>query len=501
MKIKGKLLLFTITLIVLVSGGFLFFSKPSKAVLKILCLGDSLTKSGYGSYPDHLERILGKDHFEIMTRTMAGNTSGEYLRYLKGKGFVDQYNPAIILLMLGTNDVRIDGDQTSVEKFKKNMEEILTIISSKISHSFSTVKVFLILPPPIMTIDSPLFDDSSKIRLEEEIIPALKRIAVKRKIPLIDLFNFFKHKKDLFPGIHPNRKGYLLMAKFIGKELLNHIKGEHLNQTILPSIFRGKIAFQTNQNGNQDIYLINQKGLSQITGSQFWDGYPDFSPDGKRLIFESNRSGRFELYIYDLETKKIIKLMNSPSEDRFPCWGKNKTVIYFSRRVNGREQVFLYYFKNQQTRQLTFKAGHNSLPSVTRDNRNLLVTGNRLMGWNVYNVSLETGDWQLFSGKYKGCRAKFSRDDQFIVWVSHYFDSRGDLLITPTAEFKPRRLTFSPFRDYYPAFSPDGNYIVYSSGARKQKGNHDLKIINIETGKKWIIIKSPFNEVVPCWGR
>ena len=54
------------------------------------------------------------------------------------------------------------------------------------------------------------------------------------------------------------------------------------------------------ENENEDIFIISSKGLKQITHSKAFDGYPTFSPDGKTLVFESNRNGRFELYITDL---------------------------------------------------------------------------------------------------------------------------------------------------------------------------------------------------------
>ena len=43
--------------------------------------------------------------------------------------------------------------------------------------------------------------------------------------------------------------------------------------------------------GNFDLYLINVDGtgLEQVTFSTTFDGFPMFSPDGKKLVFASNR--------------------------------------------------------------------------------------------------------------------------------------------------------------------------------------------------------------------
>jgi Tol biopolymer transport system component len=47
---------------------------------------------------------------------------------------------------------------------------------------------------------------------------------------------------------------------------------------------------------NFDIFIMNLdgSGLEQITFNETFDGFPMFSPDGKRLVFASNRNGKVE---------------------------------------------------------------------------------------------------------------------------------------------------------------------------------------------------------------
>jgi Tol biopolymer transport system component len=48
--------------------------------------------------------------------------------------------------------------------------------------------------------------------------------------------------------------------------------------------------------GNFDLYLINVDGtgLEQVTFSTTFDGFPMFSPDGKKLVFASNRNAKVQ---------------------------------------------------------------------------------------------------------------------------------------------------------------------------------------------------------------
>src|SRR6266576_977056 len=60
----------------------------------------------------------------------------------------------------------------------------------------------------------------------------------------------------------------------------------------------GKIVFETNRNGNADIYTMNADGTNRVnlTRNPAEDVEPRWSPDGARIAFASNRTGNFEIY-------------------------------------------------------------------------------------------------------------------------------------------------------------------------------------------------------------
>jgi Tol biopolymer transport system component len=66
-----------------------------------------------------------------------------------------------------------------------------------------------------------------------------------------------------------------------------------------------KIAYpgDRNEDGNYEIYLMNADGSGEekITNNPYMDGYPEFTPDGKRILFGSTRQGLGGLWTQPLD--------------------------------------------------------------------------------------------------------------------------------------------------------------------------------------------------------
>ena len=66
-----------------------------------------------------------------------------------GRASLEQTNPRWVLLQLGTNDVRIDGDATSVERFRENLDAILDVVAGHRNPDGSSPRVLLATIPPV----------------------------------------------------------------------------------------------------------------------------------------------------------------------------------------------------------------------------------------------------------------------------------------------------------------------------------------------------------------
>ncbi len=104
-------------------------------------------------------------------------------------------------------------------------------------------------------------------------------------------------------------------------------------ETFSITIKDGKIAVQRKSNTKYDIILLNPDGTTEqnITNTpNFNETNPQFTPDGKKLIFLADYTGNTEAYELDLETLIKTQLTNDPGATN-PKIGPNQQYIYFER--------------------------------------------------------------------------------------------------------------------------------------------------------------------------
>ncbi|HDP93897.1 MAG TPA: hypothetical protein ENN40_00880 [Candidatus Aminicenantes bacterium] len=506
MKYKRTVAILAPLLVLAGVGGWFAYQKlhPAPAITHILCMGDSITASDYGDYTAHMTDRFRESRapIEVTSAARPGNTSGEYLRWMRETGLLERTNPHLVVLMLGTNDARVDGDHTPTPLFVKNMHAILDRIAAHHNPDTTTPAVILATVPPIPEPSLEVFNQSSQRRVEKEINPAIRQLARQRRLHLADVHGFFRQRIELMSGVHPTPQGYSALGDFLFREARVFLTGQQNapEKERLPDNMRGTIAFESNRDGNFDIYLMNTDGVRRLTRSPARDGFPSFSPTFDRIAFESDRSGRFEIHTID-RSGRIEKLFASPTRDRSPWWTLDGKYIYFDRLVDGKEQVFRFHLEKKKVEAVTSGRHRTAVPTVSPDGNILLATGHRHMGWDLLRIDLSDGKESVFTPGYGGCRAKYSHSGEYVAFVSHKFDKRGDIILTPAAEFSPTRLTVDGDRhDYYPAFSVDDRHIVYASGPQLYDGNYDLCIVEIATRRTWTITNHPATDYKPVWG-
>ena len=75
--------------------------------------------------------------------------------------------------------------------------------------------------------------------------------------------------------------------------------------------------------------------MQRLTSNRGIDTAPSYSPDGKFIVFESDRSGSQQLYSMNLKTKKKKRISFGNGRYATPVWSPRGDIIAFTKYLQG----------------------------------------------------------------------------------------------------------------------------------------------------------------------
>lgn len=199
--------------------------------------------------------------------------------------------------------------------------------------------------------------------------------------------------------------------------------------------------------------------------------YPRLSADDKQVLYQSNRSGKWQLFIMDIATGEQQAVLPDSFNNNFPDWHPEGKMIAFVSDRDGNEEIYLVNTDGTDLRRLTNDAARDIYPYFSPDGKYLLFNSTRANGsLDIFRYELATGKTEQLTNTpedQETC-ARYSPDMKTMVFLRNN-DERDDVftmdLTTGLTENVSRTLTV---RDGWPMFSNDGTWIYYSSMESQQ---------------------------------
>lgn len=219
MKLNHRLLLRLLFALFILTPPALFADGP----IRVACIGDSITYGytlkdrDHDSYPVCLGHLLGSGYdvrnFGHSGATLLKKGDLPYVQQPEHSAAV-AFKPDIIVIMLGTNDSKhrtgnLGGKIPNNWQYKADYVPDYEALIGEFRRANPAVKVFVCDPTPCFPGRWGINDKT----IHDEIIPLVHQVATDSNATVIDLYDAFADKKDLFPDtVHPNDDGAKLMA-------------------------------------------------------------------------------------------------------------------------------------------------------------------------------------------------------------------------------------------------------------------------------------------------
>ena len=168
-----------------------------------------------------------------------------------------------------------------------------------------------------------------------------------------------------------------------------------------PTLSRvGKRLSYATGNSNVNIWRVGgpsardeEKMATLLIASRWWDNLPQYSPDGRRVAFGSNRSGFQEVWICDSDgsNPRQLTFFDDPTTGA-PSWSPDGRQIAFQSPKAGSIDIYVVSATEGFPRRLTTEPWDEMGPSWSRDGGSVYFASNRTGMYELFKISTEGGD-------------------------------------------------------------------------------------------------------------
>jgi Tol biopolymer transport system component len=164
------------------------------------------------------------------------------------------------------------------------------------------------------------------------------------------------------------------------------------------------------------------------------DEGPDISPDGKRIVFGSERSGSSEIWVSNLDGSDAVKLSDFHSWTGSPRWSPDGQRIVFDSRVSGEAGLYLVDPNTARPKRIATNGLVASVPSWSMDGKWIYFrSGTKQDEGGLYRVSIQGGNPQLVS-QTRGFNVQQSKTGSTLYFIAGQQDAAIHVLNITTGE-------------------------------------------------------------------
>jgi TolB protein len=307
--------------------------------------------------------------------------------------------------------------------------------------------------------------------------------------------------------------------------VLRQVKVPHnyyWREMYLPQVTSGPSSATWSPDGTELIYAmqgslwrqrVGSDTARQLTDGPGYDHQPDWSPDGRHVVYSSYQKDALQLRVLDLRTGADRALIDDGNVHVDARWSPDGGKIAFvSTMFEGRWHVFVTTFgggtigtperitedKNSGLPRYYYSAwDHYLSPTWSPGGRELLLVSNRgrLMGtggfWRMpaREASLMRELW--YEETTWKARPDWARDGKRVVYSGYHGRQWNQLWLMTSDGGDPFQLTYGEFDATNPRWAPDGRRIAFiSNEPSRAAGGTALVVLDVPGGRQRTIVPS-----------
>lgn len=272
------------------------------------------------------------------------------------------------------------------------------------------------------------------------------------------------------------------------------------------------LLFSSNRDGDAEIFVRRAGGAewTNLTRHEGGDNWPVWSADGRRIAFQSRRTGNLDVWTMAADGSGLRQLTHDTEPDYLPAWSPDGSSIVFtswrrdSSDTSRAPRLHVMRADGSQQQRLAIPALGTSAGATWSPDGKRLVYSRRLTGdgADLFVADRDGSNERRLThdgdgGVTMGTPA-FSPDGRHIACYAA--DSTGSSLVVMKADGSARRTVVAEGSNWYPRWSPDGRWLVFTAAAPEGDGKDiDVFGVPVTGGSPVRLASSPLRESEGSW--
>jgi TolB protein len=275
----------------------------------------------------------------------------------------------------------------------------------------------------------------------------------------------------------------------------------------VPSPPSGRIVFTCRllDDAHDQLCLMNAdgSGYRRITFADAAENYyPSLSPDGTSVVYASNTTGVYEIYEMQLSVGIPKQLTDGLGEPYAPEISPDGKTIVFATNYSAFSTIWLMDRDGSHPRQIFGMSGRDCVdPTWSPDGTRILFAAGVGNDKQLFTITPEGGDPRPVSETFRTRGRSDWSADGFLIAAYSWLSPNFEIFFMEPGGSNLRQMTFSG-RDLAPAFSPDSQWVVYTSygGSNDDPNACEIYIMRIDGSQNTRLTYNYSCDWQPRWG-
>ena len=288
-----------------------------------------------------------------------------------------------------------------------------------------------------------------------------------------------------------------------------------------PAGLSGTLVFQSDREGRPKIYSLDLASgqVRPLTSGDAWrDENPRWSPDGTRIAFKSNRAhytgnapeqgnADYDLYTMNADGSDVRRLTTDPANEHDPSWAPDGKSIVYSSDKDSRGDLYRLWLADGRIERLTRHfVGRAIMPTVSPDGSRVAFAAQTMRAgqfwlFQVHILDLASKGTTPVEGAGGACWPAWMPDSSGLAYVRLDREPSALEARKLQGDAKQPLVNDAKLWSYYPDWSPDGRQVAFSVSPQHHDGEDwDLALMDASQPGKFVkLTTGAGNDRLPDW--